>query len=87
MTHTLLYKEDAVIAIMDGRAYWANKLPIGLVPNSCALVNPDLVIHSISTFCAAKLRINESRTKRISILFIIPSVSNFDKVKVTDKRE
>ena len=30
----MLYKEDAVIAMMAGSVYWASNLPTGFVPSS-----------------------------------------------------
>jgi hypothetical protein len=40
---TILYKDEAVIAIMAGMAYCINRLPIGFVPSSVALFFDDIV--------------------------------------------
>ena len=56
---------------------------MGLVPNSCALVNPDLVIFGF--FWLAKLRINEGNMKKNKIFFIFPSESNSAKFSVCQR--
>jgi hypothetical protein len=41
---TILYKEEAVIAMMAGMAYCINSLPMGWVPSSVAFLFCDIMV-------------------------------------------
>ena len=54
---TILYKEEATMAIMAGRAYCFSSFPIFSVPSSVGIVEFDAIFYSgLATISISKMR-------------------------------